>query len=101
MRGESVRIVLFGSGLIALGVAVGLLDYYVFDPLNLLLDMLFIGALVVAGIAVVAIGFWEPPIDKPKLKRQIRIQDLKVKCKYCGTLNGATDRTCHSCGATL
>jgi hypothetical protein len=101
MRRDSVRIALLGSGLIVLGVAWALLDYYVLDMLTLLFDVLFIAGILVAGIAILALAFWEPPVEKPKLRARFRIQDLKVKCKYCGTLNKATDRTCHSCGATL
>jgi hypothetical protein len=101
MRGDSVRIALFGLSLIALGAAIGLFDYFVFDLVDLLLDILLIGGLVVAGIAVLVISLWEPPIEEPRLQKRIRIQDPKVKCRYCGTLNNATDKTCQSCGATL
>ena len=62
MRDDSFRIASFGVSLIALGAAIGILEYFLFDLATLILDILIIGSLVVSGIAVLAISLWEPPV---------------------------------------
>jgi len=77
---------------------------------------------VIAAIAVIAMGIAsrrkEAILEEEKARAEIEAQEklrndiaeavketiksnIKVRCRYCGSLNDETDKKCDSCGATL
>jgi len=72
--------------------------------------LLIVGMLAVLAVVVVRIVVYEPPQPSsmqpaPEPVREVRIETIhetvKVRCRYCGTLNLVTDTKCESCGANL
>lgn len=71
--------------------------------------------LVLLGVVVVSVlkiltykppaSIHETPMREYPPEREVRIETIheivKVRCRYCGTLNLVTDTKCQSCGGTL
>jgi len=69
-----------------------------------LLVLLAVGA--VAGIKLLLSGESSVPMTRPGHTHEVvRVETIretvKVRCRYCGTLNLVTDTRCQACGGTL
>lgn len=81
---------IFGVGISIMGEPVGVIAFVV-------------GPVVIwVGLWMRANKIWEPPVaPQPVIEKHIIEEVIKVRCKYCGTLNGVKDKACSACGGTL
>lgn len=63
----------------------------------------WIGAVVMAciGMALVGIGLHMIRTNKRAIETAKQEATIRVKCRYCGSLNDPKAERCASCGATL
>lgn len=63
----------------------------------------WIGALIMGGIGLVlvVVGYLMYRSNKKQAQRAREEAAIKIKCRYCGSLNNQEDIKCISCGATL
>jgi len=63
----------------------------------------WIGAAIMGGIGLVLalLGYANYRAAKKKVERAQEKASIRVKCRYCGSLNTPDATRCDSCGATL
>jgi hypothetical protein len=70
------------------------------------------GLLLVFGLILVLVALWmkaqkvgeqaEPIQPQPQqIERRVVEEVIKVRCRYCGTLNNVDEKMCTACGGTL
>jgi hypothetical protein len=90
---SGVSLTIFGAGLLAMGEAIGIVA------------LLFGPILLSIGVWMRSNQIWEPkePPAAPQqiIEKHVVEEVIKVRCKYCGTLNDVNDKACSACGGTL
>lgn len=59
------------------------------------------GLMMSVGLALVLIGYMMLRSNKREIADAREEATVRVKCRYCGMLNGKDEERCGSCGATL
>lgn len=58
-------------------------------------------AMLAVGVVLMLAGYRMIRVSKKEHVEMLLRKDVKVKCRYCGSLNDEAARRCHSCGASL
>lgn len=90
---SGVSLTIFGVALSAMGESYGVVAFVV-GPI-----MIWIGLWMRSN------RIWEPKeqpaTQQPVIEKHVIEEVIKVRCKYCGTLNEVNDKACSACGGTL
>lgn len=64
---------------------------------------LWIGAalMMAVGLVLVIVGYRMVKSNKAEIEERRQEASIRIKCRYCGSLNGQESDRCGSCGATL
>jgi len=87
-----------GVFLLVFSVLVVVLDTANFFAIGISFFIMLIGIMLVI---VGAMGGFEKKPDPTSTYTEVLREIVKVRCKYCGTLNLETSQNCSNCGAHL
>ena len=87
-----------GVFLLVFSVLVVVLDSANFFAIGISFFLMLIGIMLVM---VGAVGGFEKKPQPAPTHTEVVTEIVKVRCKYCGTLNFETNQNCSNCGAHL